>query len=90
MCGRYTLAVQLDLIADRFASVAEFDKLAPRFNIARPTGPVIRITGGLSGIVLISTAVSIFSSNPFTAASLMVANPSAVIVPLRARLSPAS
>ena len=34
MCGRYTLAVQLDLIADRFASVAEFDKLAPRFNIA--------------------------------------------------------
>lgn len=34
MCGRYTLAVQLDLIADRFASVAEFTQLAPRFNIA--------------------------------------------------------
>jgi putative SOS response-associated peptidase YedK len=34
MCGRYTLAVQLDLIADRFASAAEFTKLAPRFNIA--------------------------------------------------------
>lgn len=34
MCGRYTLAVQLDLVADRFASSADFDKLSPRFNIA--------------------------------------------------------
>lgn len=34
MCGRYTLAVQLDLIADRFACVAEFAQVTPRYNIA--------------------------------------------------------
>ncbi|PWB75580.1 hypothetical protein C3F09_02105 [candidate division GN15 bacterium] len=34
MCGRYTLAVQLDLIADRFACGPEFSQLTPRYNIA--------------------------------------------------------
>jgi len=34
MCGRYTLAVQLDLIADRFACAVEFAPMTPRYNIA--------------------------------------------------------
>ncbi len=34
MCGRYTLAVQLDLIADRFTCDAEFTQLPRRYNIA--------------------------------------------------------
>lgn len=47
MCGRYTLAVQLDLIADRFACKVECAPIPPRYNIApgQPAPVVVQQDG---------------------------------------------
>jgi putative SOS response-associated peptidase YedK len=47
MCGRYTVAVDPQLLAERF-SVALPEDIAPRFNVA-PTDPVLTVTERSAG-----------------------------------------